>query len=402
MEKFFYKAKKDGITVSGVIEAKGEKEAAKILQEQNLFIISIKAQKQFGRFSPSSAFANRMTLTDLVQFTRQLASMITAGLTLTEALSVLIDQTEKEAMKKILSEILSDVEGGSSFSNALSKHPEVFKTVYIAMIRAAEEGGLLDKVLSRLADNLEKEKAFRGKLVGALIYPVIVIVGMVGVAMIMMFFVIPTIKGLYKDLGVTLPLPTQIILAISDFVTGSWFLMVGLLGLSLFIFSSYRRSEIGKRQLDGLTLRIFVFGKLRRLIILTEMSRTLGLLVGAGTPIIEALNITGETTGSIWYKDSLVNVAKKVEKGVSLGEALAEDPRFPPILTQMGKVGEATGKLDETLLKVSSYFETEAEQAIKTLTTALEPLIMIILGVGVAFLMIAVILPIYTLTTAFK
>lgn len=400
MEKFLYKAKKDGTTIKGVIEAKDQKEAVKILQEQNLFIISITAQKQSSSLLP--VFTNRVSLSELVQFTRQLSSMITAGLTLTEALSVLEEQTEKETMKKVLNEVLTDIEGGSSFSNALGKHPDVFKTVYVAMIRAAEEGGLLDKILARLADNLEKEKALKGKLVGALIYPLIIIISMLGVGMVMMFFVIPTIKGLYKDLGVTLPLPTQIILAVSDFMTHGWFLIVGLLILSLFIFSSYSRSQLGKRQLDGLTLKIFVFGKLRKLLILTEMSRTLGLLVGAGTPIIEALNITGETTGSIWYKDSLADVAKKVEKGISLGEALGEDTRFPPILTQMGKVGEATGKLDETLLKVSTYFETEAEQSIKTLTTALEPLIMIILGVGVAFLMIAVILPLYSLTTAFK
>lgn len=401
MRKFFYKAKKEGITISGIIETKGEQEAAKLLHEQNLFIISINEEKKAGGISLISYFKNRVTLTDLAQMTRQLSSMITAGLTLTEALAVLQNQTEKEIMNKTLEEILGDIEGGSSFSTALSHHPKVFKPVYIAMIKAAEEAGLLDKVLARLADNLEKEKAFKGKIVGALIYPGVVIGGIIGVASIMMFFVLPTIKALYRDLGVKLPLPTQIVLSVSDFISGSWFLVLGLVIILIFGFVSYRRTDLGERQLDSFSLRLPVFGKLRREIILTEMARTLGLLIGAGTPIMQALNITVQTLGSIWYKDSLNIIVKKVEKGVSLGEALSQDSRFPAILTQMSRVGETTGKLDETLLKVSSYFETETEETIKTLTTALEPLIMVILGIGVALLIIAVIVPIYNLTTAF-
>lgn len=401
MRKFFYKAKKEDISINGVIEAKGEEEAAKLLHEQNLFIISITEEKKAGGINFASYFKNRLTLSDLAQMTRQLSSMITAGLTLTEAIAVLQNQTEKEIMSKTLGDIQSDVEGGSSFSTALSRHPKVFKPVYIAMIKAAEEAGLLDKVLARLADNLEKEKAFKGKIVGALIYPGIVIGGIIAVASIMMFFVLPTIKALYRDLGVKLPLPTQVVLSVSDFIGGSWFLVLGLLVILIFGFVSYRRTDLGERQLDSLSLRLPIFGKLRREIILTEMARTLGLLIGAGTPIIAALNITVQTLGSIWYKDSLNVITKKVEKGVSLGEALSQDSRFPAILTQMSRVGETTGKLDETLLKVSSYFETETEGTIKTLTTALEPLIMVVLGIGVALLIIAVIVPIYNLTTAF-
>ncbi len=227
MRKFFYKAKKEGITINGVIEAKGEGEAAKLLHEQNLFIISITEGKKAGGLNLASYFKNRLTLADLAQMTRQLSSMITAGLTLTEAIAVLQNQTEKEIMNKTLGDIQSDVEGGSSFSTALSRHPKVFKPVYIAMIKAAEEAGLLDKVLARLADNLEKEKAFKGKIVGALIYPGIIIGGIIAVASIMMFFVLPTIKALYRDLGVKLPLPTQIVLSASDFIVGSWFLVLG-------------------------------------------------------------------------------------------------------------------------------------------------------------------------------
>lgn len=401
MRKFVYRAKKDGITISGIIEAKAEKDASKLLHEQNLFVVSIKPQNQQIGAQLFTRLANRITLGDIVNFTRQLSSMITAGLTLTEALAVLQNQVQKESLRAILEEVLTDIEGGASFSHALEKQSAVFKPVYVAMIRAAEEAGLLDKVLARLAENLEKEKEFRGKIISALIYPVIIIVGMIAVAFIMMFFVIPTIKNLYQEMSVTLPLPTQIVIALSNFVTRFWFLVAGLVVLAFFGLSSYRRTDIGQRQIDSLTLRLPILGHLRQLIILTEMSRTLGLLVGAGTPIVESINITAQTAGSIWYKDSLEGVARKVEKGISFGEALSSDPRFPSILTQMGKVGETTGKLDETLLKVSSYFETEAEQQIKTLTTTLEPLIMVILGVGVAFLIIAVIMPIYNLTTAF-
>ncbi len=397
MRKFSYKAKKEGIDISGIIEAKGEKEAAKLLHEQNLFVVSvIPERKQNILF-----FKNRVGLNDVVNLTRQLSSMITAGLTITEALSVLGSEVENPLLGQILEEILTDVEAGNSLSAAMAKHPKVFSSVYIAMITAAEEAGLLDKVLARLADNLEKEKAFRGKIIGALIYPIIVVVGMVAVGVIMMLFVIPTVRGLYQDLGVDLPAMTQVVLAISDFMVKGWPLLAGLGALLFFAFSSYKKTDLGQRQLDTILLRAPVIGKLRKLIILTEFSRTLGLLIGSGSPIIESINITGNTTGSIWYKESLTTISKKVEKGVALGDAMAEDSRFPSILVQMSKVGETTGKLDEALLRVSGYFESEAEQSIKTLTTALEPLIMIFLGIGVAVLIIAVIMPIYSLTSAF-
>lgn len=401
MKKFIYKAKKDGTQITGEIQAKNEAEAVKLLREQNLFIVSIAVQSPKLTKTLFSFFTNRITLTDLTQMTRQLSSMITAGLTLTEALSVLENQIEKETLKKVLEEVLDDVEVGKSLSSALSSHPEVFKPVYVAMVRAAEEAGLLDQVLSRLADNLEKERAFRGKIIGALIYPVIIIVGMIIVIFIMMIFVVPAIKNLYRELGISLPLPTQIVISVSDFIVNTWFLIVGLLILLFFGISSYKKSDLGEHQIDTLTFRIPIIGRLKRIVILTEITRTLGLLVGAGTPIIPAINITAQTSGNIWYKESLQAVAAKVEKGVPFGEATGEDTNFPPILVQMGKVGETTGKLDETLLKVSSYFEAEAEQLIKALTTAFEPLIMVILGVGVAFLIISVIVPIYNLTSAF-
>lgn len=398
MRKFLYKAKKEAVDVNGIIEAKGEKEAAKLLHEQGLFVVSVTPEKK----QPVLIFfRNHVGLGDVVTMTRQLASMITAGLTITEALSVLANEVENQALAAILEEVLTDIEAGSSFSTALGKHPKAFSSVYVAMIKAAEEAGLLDKVLARLADNLEKEKAFRGKVVGALIYPIIVVIGMGAVAVIMMLFVIPTVRGLYKDLGVKLPAMTQVVLAISDFLVKGWPLVLGLVGLITFAFMSYKKTDLGQRQLDTIFLRVPIMGKLRRLIIVTELSRTLGLLVGSGTPIIESINITANTTGSIWYKESLNAVAKKVEKGIALGEAMSQDSHFPSIIVQMARVGETTGKLDEALLKVSGYFETEAEQSIKTLTTALEPLIMIFLGIGVAVLVIAVILPIYSLTTAF-
>lgn len=401
MNKFIYKAKKNGSPVTGEIQAKTEQEAVRLLREQGLFVVSITSQKQELGKNLFNFFTNRITLSDLAQITRQLSSMITAGLTLTEALSVLQNQITKESLNKVLEEILSDVEGGKALSAALETHPKIFKPVYIAMVRAAESAGLLDQVLSRLADNLEKEKAFRAKIIGALIYPAVIVIGMFGVVLIMMLFVVPSIKNLYKELNVTLPLPTQIVISASDFFIHYWFLVAILAGLLFFAFSSYKKSEIGERQIDTFTFRIPILGRVKRVAILAELTRTLGLLVGAGTPIIAAINITAETTGSIWYKESLLNVSKKVEKGISFAQATSGDPNFPPIVVQMGKVGETTGKLDETLLKVSTYFEAEAEQLIKTLTTAFEPLIMIILGIGVGFLIISVIVPIYNLTSSF-
>lgn len=399
---FNYKVKDaQGKLVKGVVEARSDREAAILLREQGFLIIDIKTAS--GGFSLSAivSFLNRIGFSEIVDFTRQLSTMVTAGLTLTEALSILREQTRNEMMAKVLEDILHEIEAGNTLASALEKYPDCFSRIYVSLVRAGEASGKLDQVLARLADNLEKEREFRGKIQGAMIYPLIIIIGMIAVFFIMMTMVIPKMTAIYKDFGVSLPFTTKLLIFISDFFVGFWWLIIiGTVGL-IFAFNAWRKTEVGNRMLDSLLLSLPLLGNLRRETVLVELTRTLGLLVGAGLPILEALNIVSDSLESVIYREGLKEAAAQVEKGFPLGVPLGQNPIFPPILGQMTKVGEETGKLDETLLKISRYFETESEQLVKGLTTAIEPIIMVILGLGVGFLIFSIIMPMYQLTSAF-
>lgn len=401
MKRFSYKVKdKEGKLIVGKIEASGDRAAAKTLREKGLVVVSIEPERE-SIFSLIRGIRDRVKLADLATFTRQLSTMITAGLPITDALLILRTQASP-AMSKVVSSILLDVEGGSSLAAAMEKHPNVFSGVYVSIIRAGETGGVLDEVFARLADNLEKEREFRAKVKGALIYPVIVVIGMFVVATIMMVFVIPRLTAIYKDFNAELPLATQILISVSGFFSRFWFIGFGFLILAIWALRLFAKSETGRRKIDSLMLKIPIVGPLQRQIILTEFTRTLGLLVGTGISILEGLSVVAGAVGNVIIQDAIRNSAKQVEKGFPLAYALAQQGEvFPPILYQMLSVGEETGKLDEVLGKVSHVFEVEAEQQVKGLTAAIEPLIMIVLGIGVGFLVIAIILPIYNLTSQF-
>lgn len=401
MKKFNYRAKdKEGKILTGLVEARDEKQALALLHERDLTVISLSSYKEKVGLKSAAKIFQKASFSDVVNFTRQLSTMVTAGLSLTDALSLLEIQLSP-AMGKIIGEVLRKVEGGKSLADALAPYPKVFSKVYVALIRAGESAGVLDEVLGRVADNLEKARGFKSKVKGALIYPAIIMVAMVAVAAVMMIFVLPKMMTLYEEFEAELPVATKILMSLSKFSVSFWWL--GLLFIFGLIYgvSAWRKTKIGRRQYSQLLFKIPIFGELNKKLILTEFTRTLGLLVSAGISIIEALNIVAETTGNEVYKEEIGLAAKKVEKGFPLAVSLAESENFPPIVTQMISVGEETGKVDEVLTKLSSYFEIEAEQAIKALTTAIEPLIIVILGIGVGFLVIAIIMPIYNLTSQF-
>lgn len=401
MKRFNYKAKdKEGKLVTGEVEASSDIHAAKLVRERGLTVFSIVPRRE-GIFAIFRKIKDRITLAHVSTFTRQLSTMVNAGLPITEALLILRNQT-KGAMQKIVSQILADVEGGESLSSAMIKHPKVFTPTYIALVKSGEVGGVLDEVLIRLADNLEKQQEFTGKVKGALIYPAIIVVGMIIVALIMMIFVIPRLTSLYTEFQAELPLPTRILMGISNFVFRFWPLFVGLAFLGYYSFSLYRKTKEGRRKTDELYFKIPIIGELQRQIILTELTRTLSLMVGAGVSILEGLNITAGVVGNVVIGDALREAAKQVEKGFPIAFSFAKHPEaFPYILSQMIAVGEETGKMDEVLEKVSHVFEVESDQKVKALTAAVEPLVMVILGLGVGFLVIAIILPIYNLTSQF-
>jgi len=400
MPFFRYTVKNEqGQKVTGKIEAKSVRAAAAELQERKLFVVEIRpVGDEFFNQLKAALFGVKSS--DIVLFTRQLSTMISAGLPLANALSILSQQSKPE-MARLVETVLQDIEGGLSFADALAKHPKEFGTMYIQLIRAGEIGGVLDDVLGRLADNMEKSSQFQAKTKGALIYPVIVILAMVAVGAIMMIFVIPKMTDLYKDFDAELPLMTQLLIGTSDFFVRFWWLIGAVVFGGVTLFLRWKKTEVGRHTFDKMLLKLPLFGPLIEKIALTEFTRTLALLLNSGVSLLQALEIVTKGVNNVIYRDALLECAKQVEKGVSLSQALLRYSDFPPILQQMIAVGEETGKLDEVLRKLSVYFEQESEQAVKNMTAAIEPMIMIVLGVGVGALVIAVIMPIYNLTSQF-
>ena len=399
---FRYKCKNKtkGDIVTGLVEAASDKQAVTLLRSQGFFIISLSAVTP-SLFSQLSLRFSRVSFNDIVHFTQQLSTMITAGLSLTESLNILKVQTSNAAFSKIISEILKEVEGGASFSQSLEKYPQYFSQIYISLLKAGEASGKLQTVLERLASNMEKQREFRSKTRGALVYPVIILIAMVVVIFIMMTFVVPKLTDLYKDFGTELPPTTKLLMFVSSFFVHFWWLLIILIWGGIILFRVWKKTPIGARMLDHFLYQLPIWGNLKKQIVLTEFTRTLAILVSAGIPILESLEIIGGAVNSVVYQDDLKEIAKQVEKGFPLGLPISQNPRFPPILGQMITVGEETGKLDETLNKLSNFFEAESEQGIKTLTTAMEPLIMVVLGVGVGFVVISILMPIYNLTSQF-
>ncbi|MFC1627422.1 type II secretion system F family protein [Patescibacteria group bacterium] len=401
MDKFDYVATgKDQKKTQGQVEAVSQAQATAILRNKGLFIISMQKIEVATGLSKFFQGFKKVKNDDVVHFTRQLATMINAGLPLTTALSILKYQSNI-VLAKVLDDVLRDVEGGGSFYKALAKHEKVFTPVYLALIRSGETAGMLEKILKRLAKTLEKQAEFRSKTKGALIYPAIITVAMIIVAVVMMVFVIPKLTGLYDEFGAELPTATRVLIGISNFMVKTWYLMLFLLIGGGYSLAKWIKTASGKAIYDAYMLRLPIVGKLKTKVILTEITRTLALLVAAGISIVEALNIVAGAAGNVVFGKSIKVAAKDVEKGIPLAAAIGQFEHFPPIVSQMIAVGEETGKIDEVLMNVSGYFESEAEEAIKGLTTAIEPLMMILLGVGVAFLVIAIVLPIYNLTSQF-
>ncbi|OGJ38325.1 MAG: hypothetical protein A2383_03650 [Candidatus Pacebacteria bacterium RIFOXYB1_FULL_39_46] len=400
MSIFSYTAKNThGEVIKGKVEAQTKAQAASMLFSRNLLVIKISPIGDSSLAFVTEAL-NKVKHEDLVNFTRQLSTMISAGLPLATGLTILREQNNP-AMAEVVTDLLREIEGGNTFAKSLEKQPDVFDRIYIQLIKAGELGGVMDKVLSKLAENLEKDKEFRAKTKGAMIYPVIVLVAMLVVGFIMLVFVIPKLTAMYQDFGAELPLPTLILIGLANFASRFWWLFILLLIGGGAIFKKWSKTITGQRKIDSILLKVPIIGTLRQKIILTNFSRTLSLLLTSGVPLLSSLGIVSEAVDSILYREALQEVNKKVEKGVSLSRAMSVYDLFPGILHQMLSVGEETGKLDEVLLKLSSYFEAESEQAVKNLTSAMEPLIMVVLGLGVGAMVIAIIMPIYSLTSQF-
>ena len=398
---FQYKALKNGKTVIKKIEASTQEIVLDYLQKNDYFPISV-IEINDKKINIFDSLINKIDFNDIVDFTRQVALMLNAGLTLIDSLEILKKQTNKIILKKMIEEISIKIKGGSSFSVALLDYKNLFSKLYISLVKSGEASGKLGEILLRLADNLEKEREFKSKLKGALVYPAIVIIGMFVVMFIMVTFVLPKLLGLYKDFNVELPLSTKILIAVSNFSTQFWPLVLVLIFTASYFIKKYLATKIGKNNFDQFTLKLPVFGKIIAVSALVESTRTLAILIASGISILDTLSIVVDATENAVYQQAFLTVSHKVEKGLSMGTAFEQEEIFPPILVQMTQVGEQTGKLDDTLFRLSKYFEMQSEMATKTMTTLIEPAILVVLGVGVGFLVMSVITPIYNLTNSFK
>lgn len=402
MAKFSYKAKNaKGKVIKGSLEASDARAVSTTLRGKGLVVIDVKnasASPSWQKYIPF--FTDHVSLSEITNLTRQLAVMISAGLTISEALAAIRNQATNKAVESLVANLLIAVEGGISFSKALSQHKDIFPKVYISVVHAGEASGLLDKMLTRLADALEKQREFEGKVKGAFLYPFIILIGVGIVVAILMLFVVPQMSSLYDQLAIELPLSTRIVVTVSNLFVGFWFLIPLLLAGALIPFYLWRKTVLGNELYSRFLLDLPAWGRLERNVNLTQLASTLGLLVNSGTPIIDALADVSGAVKNVLFSEAILRASRKVEKGVSLATAFSQEPILPALIAQMAGVGEETGKLDEVMLKLSMYFEGEVDRGIKTFTTVLEPVVLLVMGIVVGFLMLAVFLPIYNLAQA--
>ena len=401
--KFSYKARDwSGKLIKGEADFHDKKEVLESIKSSGLVPFYIGEEKENFLTEITKNIFSKVKLKQVSVFTRQLSTMMNSGLPLTDALSLLKNQMNHgTTMYEILDYTLSNVQSGQSLSSGLEKYKKVFGEAYIASVDAGEKAGVLDEVMDKLADNLEKQNDFEGKVKGAMIYPVIVIIAMVVVVIVMMVFVVPKLLSMYSDFGANMPASTKILISMSNFFSKFWFLIPILVG-GVFLFLKFGgQNKKIKMKIDEFKLKVPIMGELTKKNILATSIRTLSMLLSAGIPLVEALKIVANVAENSVYLEAFLKISERVQKGFSIANSFEETGVFPVIVNQMVATGEATGKLDGVLLKVSDYFSSEAEQSVKSLTSAIEPMIMILLGLGVGFLVIAVVMPIYNLTSQF-
>lgn len=383
----------------GTIQSPDLHSSAAILRKKGLIVISLKSKNDSAN-SFLGRILNRVSFNELVILTRQLATMISAGLVLSESIDILEEQQTNKTLQKALVDISQDIKGGLTLAQSLGKHPNVFPRLYVNLVKAGEASGKLDVVLLQMADGLEKDREFQAKVKGAMIYPIVVVTMMVVVVIIMMIFVIPKLLALYSQSSIELPLPTRILIGTSNLFTHFWWLgLICSIGIVI-LFKRWNKTPEGHLFFGKVILKIPVVGKVVTNVILTNFNRTFGLLTSAGIPLLESIGIVSDLTDNPVFKNVLKEAYSGVEKGLPFSSLLTSKI-FPKIISQMVRVGEETGKVDEIFFKLADYFESESEHMLKNLTVAIEPIILIILGLGVGFLVISIILPIYQLTTSF-
>jgi type IV pilus assembly protein PilC len=396
MALYTYRAlDKQGEIIQDKVEGSGEMAVAHELRQQGLLVIDVKEQS-VGQKDVLEPF-KRIKLGDLVVFSRQLATTINAGLPIVRALYVLSEQTENPKLRDVIVAVRKDVEAGSSLSQALEKHPEVFSRLYTEMVKAGEIGGILDGVLLRVADQLERDQDLRRKVRSAMTYPVVVLVLAILAASFMLIFIVPVFAKMFQDLGGTLPLPTRICMAISDILTSIFGVLVyGGMALAVVMFLRWKKSESGRKVWGRAVLRIPAkIGDVVRKVALARFARTLATLSAAGVPILQAIEITATSSGNWVVEKALLKSRDAIREGIPIYKPLETEPVFPPMVTRMIAVGEETGDIDGMLTKIAEFYESEVDAAVKALTSIIEPLMVVVVGGIVGAIVISMYLPMF-------
>ena len=409
MPNFTYR----GVTAAGgqvraEITAPDERAAARQLRSQGIVVQNIAVKRgggtsfSLGDVPGLNGLIGGVRGKDISVFSRQFATMIAAGLPLVQCLQTLGMQMERKGFQDIIAKVASDVESGSTLSDALGRFPRVFDELYVNLVHVGETGGVLDSMLSRLSTYLEKAQALKHRVQMAIVYPVLVMTIAVLVVAFLMVFIIPIFAAFFENAGVPLPLPTRIVIAVSHGVTRYWYIILAVWAAGMYGFRAWYRTEAGRLAVDRFFLRAPIFGPLVRKIAIARFTRTLSALLGGGVPIIDALRITAKTAGNRVVENSVMSARERVMAGHTLGERLKDGGVFPPMVVQMVIVGEQTGALDNMLAKVADYYEDEVDVAVSGLTALLEPLLIVFLGVVIGGIVIAIYLPIFKVVTLVK
>jgi type IV pilus assembly protein PilC len=403
MATFAFKAVDlSGIPQSGEIEGADKKSVTSELKGRGLKVMALE-QKKSGLQMELRLGPKRVKAAELTVMSRQLATMISSGMTLLRAFYVLEEQIENQMLRETVGAVREDIEAGLNFSDALERHPKVFNPLYVAMVRSGETGGVLEEALERISDQLEKDDSLRRQVKSAMAYPVVVFSFAMLVLIGMIAFIVPVFVGVFKDFGGELPLITRFTVGLSNAVTGSWYILLAVAIGSFIGFRKWKSSSWGRPQWDQFRLRIpFSIGKTVQKIALARWSRTFSALYGAGVPIMQAIEVTGQTAGNAVVDRAMAAVIESVKSGGSIAAPLKDAPIFPPMVAQMIAIGEETGNLDTMLSKVADFYEDEVAAAIKALTSILEPVMIVLVGGIVGFIVIAMYMPMFKVYDAIK
>jgi type IV pilus assembly protein PilC len=395
---------RSGAVKKGELSAKTRDEAVDQLRKQSVVVTSLEEKKNgAGRFNVNISFGSGLTDKDLVVFTRQFGTMINAGLPLVQCLEILSTQSENKVLRETVGEVKTQVEAGSTFSDALRRHPKVFDDLYVNLVHAGEVGGLLDTILTRLAKYIEKAMKLKGQIKSAMIYPAAIMGVAVIVIAVLMLFVIPIFAKMFLELSggkMGLPGPTQLVIDISNFFVAYWYVILGGIVGILISIKKYYGTVQGRMVIDKLLLKLPVIGDLIRKASVAKFTRTLGTLLSSGVPLLDGMTICAKTSGNKVIEETLINARVSISGGKTIADPLAASGVFPKMVTHMIAVGESTGALDAMLGKIADFYEDEVDQAVTSLTALLEPAMMVFLGVVIGFIVIAMYLPIFKMASA--